>query len=125
VLVPGAGRTRHLVWQVTARAQFAVDKAVAIHYEHRRPPELRWPEWEGRLRAQLVTALEMLEEALAGDWFVGGRMTHADIMAAVTVSFVRYTEPAEWPAGRFPKLEALTRRLEQTPEFLAVPIDKE
>lgn len=124
-LVPAAGRMRHLVWQVTARAQFAVDKAVAILYEHRRPPELRWPEWEERLRNQLVTALGLLEESLTGEWFVGERMTHADVMTAVTVSFIKYSEPAEWPAGGFPKLEALTRRLEQTPAFVAVPIDKE
>ena len=102
----------------------AVDKAVAIHYEHRRPPALRWAEWEERLRHQLVTALQLLEDALGADWLVGERLTHADIMAAVMVSFIRFTEPDEWPSERFPKLEALTRRLEQTPAFLAVPIDK-
>ena len=71
-----------------------------------------------------MTALQLLEEALGADWLVGERLTHADIMAAVMVSFIRFTEPDEWPSERFPKLEALTRRLEQTPAFLAVPIDK-
>ena len=47
------------------------------------------------------------------------------VTAAVTVSFIRYTEPKEWPVDRYPRLEALTRRLEQTPAFLAVPIDRE
>lgn len=124
-LIPATGPERRKVWQATARAQFAVDKAVAILYEHRRPPEQRWAEWEDRLRYQLVTALGLLEESLSGEWFAGDGMTHADVTAAVTVSFIRYTEPKEWPAERFPKLEALTRRLEQTAAFLAVPIDKE
>lgn len=124
-LIPASGVLRRKVWQRVAMGQIAVDKAVAIHYEHRRPPELRWAEWEERLRNQLVTALQQLEDALDGDWLVGERLTHADIMAAVTVSFIRYTEPDEWPSGRYPKLEALTGRLEKNPEFLAVPIDKE
>ena len=124
-LVALTGPDRRAVWQATARAQFAVDKAVALHYEHRRPPELRWAEWEDRLRGQLLTALGLLEESLAGEWFVGDAMTHADVTAAVTVSFIRYTEPKEWPVDRYPRLEALTRRLEQTPAFLAVPIDRE
>lgn len=124
-LIPDSGPRRRKVWQIVALGQVAVDKAVAIHYEHRRPPELRWTEWEERLRNQLVTALQQLEDALDGDWLVGERLTHADIMAAVAVSFIRYTEPGEWPPERFPKLEALTLRLEQTPAFLAVPIDKE
>ncbi len=124
-LIPTSGPLRRKVWQVVAMGQIAVDKAVAIHYEHRRPGELRWADWEERLRSQLVTALHQLEDALEGDWLVGERLTHADIMAAVTVSFIRFTEPGEWPSGRFPKLEALTSRLEQTPAFLAVPIDKE
>lgn len=122
-LIPAAGLGRRQVWQATALAQVAVDKAVAIHYEHRRPPALRWPEWEGRLRGQLTAALQLLEDALRGDWLVGDGLTHADVMAAVTVSFIKYTEPNEWPVGRFPRLEALAARLEQTPAFLAVPID--
>lgn len=123
-LIPAAGPLRRQVWQATALVQIAVDKAVAILYEHRRPPESRWAEWEERLRYQLATALQLLEDSLGGDWLVGERLTHADIMAAVAVSFIRYAEPGEWPNGRFPKLEAFTARLEATPEFLAVPIDE-
>ena len=123
-LVPASGPLRRKVWQIVAMGQIAVDKAVAIHYEHRRPPELRWAEWEDRLRNQLATALQQLEDALEGDWLVGEALTHADIMATVTVSFIRYTEPGEWPGKRFPKLEALTERLEGTDAFRAIPIDK-
>ena len=123
-LVPASGPLRRKVWQIVAMGQIAVDKAVAIHYEHRRPPELRWAEWEDRLRNQLATALQQLEDALEGDWLVGEALTHADIMATVTVSFIRYTEPGEWLGKRFPKLEALTERLEGTDAFRAIPIDK-
>lgn len=124
-LIAAEGLLRRRVWQATAQAQLAMDKAVAIHYEHRRPADRRWPEWEERLQAQLAAAFGLLEAALTEDYFVGGALSHADVTTAVAVSFVNYVEPEAWPTGRLPRLEALTDRLEQTPAFLAVPIDEE
>lgn len=123
-LVPAAGALRRQVWQATGVAQAAADKAVAIVYEFRRPESLRWAEWLDRLRDQLRTAFGLLEERLAGEWLVGDRMSHADIMTAVGVGFIRYVVPAEWPDGQFPRVEALSARLESTPEFRAVPISE-
>lgn len=121
-LVPATGVERRQVWQATALAQAAADKAVAIVYEFRRPESLRWPEWLDRLRAQLRTALGLLEARLDGAWLAGGRMSHADIMAVVAVGFTRFVIPDEWPAGQFPGIEALAAKLEATPAFLAVPV---
>lgn len=123
-LIPAAGRARMRVWQHAAHGQAAADKAAAIYYEQRRPADKQWPDWLNRLRSQFNTAMQLLEDALRGERFVEGLLTHADIMAAVAVSFVRYTIPDEWTPGRFPKLEALMRELEETPAFRAVPIDK-
>jgi glutathione S-transferase len=127
-LVPATGAERHAVWQTMAIAQTATDKAVAIAYEFRRPPALRWDEWLARLRDQLRTAFGLLEARLAqsgGDWLVGRRMSHADVMTVVAVGFIRFTLPDEWPGGEWPRIEALAARLEATPAFLAVPIDAE
>lgn len=123
-LVPQAGPLRRDIWQATAMAQVAADKAVAIAYEFRRPEALRWADWLERLRDQLRTAFGLLEARLAGEWLVGARLSHADIMAAVAVGFVRFVLPGEWPAGTFPRIEALTARLEATAPFKAVPIDE-
>ena len=127
-LVAAAGAERHAVWQAMAIAQAATDKAVAIVYEFRRPETQRWDDWLTRVRDQLRTAFGLLEAQLAengGEWLVGERMSHADVMAAVAVGFIRYTLPDEWPAGEWRHVEALAARLEATPAFLAVPIDTE
>lgn len=122
-LVPLAGSVRREIWQATAMAQAAADKAVAIAYEFRRPEALRWVDWLERLREQLRTACGLLEGQLVDEWLVGERISHADIMAAVAVGFVRFVLPGEWPEGAFPRVEGLAARLEATAPFRAVPID--
>jgi len=124
-LTPRQGASRREVLQRVALAMIAVEKAVGLAYERRRPAELRWQEWVERLRQQMQLALDQLEAALTGEWLVGSRMTQADISAAVTVGFIRFVLPDEWPAARYPALERLAARLEATSAFLAVPIDKE
>jgi len=124
-LTPRYGASRREVLQKVTLAMIAVEKAVGLAYERRRPAELRWEEWVERLREQMRTALDQLEAALSGEWLVAPRMTQADISAAVSVSFIRFVLPEEWPAARYPALERLTAKLESTAEFLGVPIDKE
>lgn len=122
-LTPRSGADRRRVLQIQGIAQAAMEKAVAIVYEFRRPEALRWPEWLERLRGQLWAALVLLEKALAGEWMALGRLTQADVSAVVAVSFIRHTIPGEWPKESFPRLEALTARLEARPEFRAVPLE--
>jgi len=124
-LTPRRGALRREVLQKVALAIIAVEKAVGLAYERRRPATLAWPEWVERLREQMRVALDQLEATLNGEWLVGPGMTQADITAVVTVGFIRYVLPEEWPAGRYPALEKLAARLEATADFLAVPIDKE
>lgn len=122
-LIPAAGTGRRRVWQFTGLAQAATDKAVAIVYEFRRPPLQRWEEWLGRVRVQMRAAFAELEQALSKPWLAEERLTHADVMAAVGIGFIRYTIPDEWPGGSFPRLEVLAARLEATDAFRRVPID--
>lgn len=126
-LTPPHGAARRAVLQASALGMIAVEKAVALVYEFRRPDDKRWPEWEARLREQMRQALVLLEAQLNanGDWLVGQAMTQADVTAAVTVGFIRYVVAEEWPVGLCAHLEGLGRRLENTAAFRAVPIDEE
>lgn len=123
-LTPRAGAERRRVQQLMALAMVATEKAVAIEYERKRPVELRWAEWTERLRGQMRQALAMLDAQLTGDWFVGDRLTQADISTVVGIGFIRYTIPHEWPASEYPALERLVARLEATEPFQAVPQDQ-
>ena len=125
VFTPRHGALRRAVLQKVALAMIAVEKAVGLAYERRRPVELAWNEWVERLRGQMRSALGQLDATLSGEWLAGTQMTQADISAAVTVGFIRFVLPDEWPARHYPALESLAARLEATAEFLAVPIDKE
>jgi glutathione S-transferase len=123
-LTPRAGSERRCIQQLMALAMIGTEKAVAIAYEARRPTEFAWPEWTDRLRGQMRAAWSLLEAEFAGDYLVGDRLTQADISAVAGIGFIRYTLPHEWPAGLWPRLEALAARLEASPAFLAVPIDE-
>ncbi|MCX7174972.1 MAG: glutathione S-transferase family protein [Proteobacteria bacterium] len=124
-LTPRHGAQRREVLQKVALATIAVEKAVGLAYERRRPSALVWNEWVERLREQMKVALDQLEAMLKGEYLVGSRMSQADITTVVTLGFIRFVLPEEWPIARYPALENLAARLEATPEFLAVPIDKE
>jgi glutathione S-transferase len=49
-LTPRSGPERRQVQQLMALAIVATEKAVAIEYERKRPGELQWADWTGRLR---------------------------------------------------------------------------
>lgn len=119
-LTPKAGRERRQVLKIVALALGAADKAVAAIYEEkRRPAELMHKPWLARLQDQARGGLEALEADLdAKSWFVGGRMTQADITAVVVWDFFCVMQPALADAKRYPKLAALAERLKALPEFV-------
>lgn len=123
-LMPCAGAARRQVLQLTALAMIAVEKAVAMEYERKRPVDRQWPDWSSRLRDQMRQAFAMLEERLTGEFLFGDGLTQADISTAVAIGFVRHVLPHEWPSGHFPALERLADRLEASEAFKRVPIDE-
>lgn len=122
-LTPRAGAARRQVLQLTTLAIIAVEKAVAMEYERKRPAERQWLDWSSRLREQMRQAFAMLEEQLTGEFLFDNRLTQADISTAVAIGFVRYVLPHEWPGGDYPALERLADRLEASDAFRRVPID--
>ncbi|WP_340118324.1 glutathione S-transferase N-terminal domain-containing protein [Pelagibius sp. 7325] len=116
-LVPLAGAQRRHVLQIIALATGLVDKAGAGAYERMiRPPAYRWPEWIARLRIQAAGALTALD---AAPWAVEAGLDQAQITTACALRYVEMADPELLPEGRYPALDALSRRLEARPEFQA------
>jgi glutathione S-transferase len=116
-LLPPAGPARQLALQVMALATGLVDKAGAGAYERMiRPPAYRWPEWIARLRTQATGALAALA---AEPWPEEAPLDQAQITTACALRYVQMADPELLPAGRYPSLDALSRRLEARLEFQA------
>jgi glutathione S-transferase len=125
-LVPAAGPERRRALRVLALACGAVDKAGAATYERViRPAEFRWPEWIARCRTQAEGAVAALEAEFApGGHMAGGGgaeapLDQAQITTACLLRYLQMTNPDLLPPGRYPALEALSRRCEARPEFQA------
>lgn len=103
----------------------ACEKTVQIVYETTlRPADKQHQPWLDRVRGQLQTAYDLLEDSYARveDWLVPGRRMQADITAAVAWRFTSSVLPDAVPAARCPALAALSARAEDTPEFAALPL---
>ncbi len=116
-LVPPAGAERQRALQRIALATGVVDKFGAAAYERIiRPAAYRWPEWVARCRTQGRGALAALA---AEEWPEAAPLDQAAISTACAVRYVRLVDGEEMPRGRYPALDALSRRCEARPEFKA------
>ncbi len=114
-LTPLSGPERRAVLHCLALGTGALERIVAAFYERdRRPPERVWPENVERLARHGRDGLAALEARAGGEWLVGGRMTQADVTAAVALDFVELTMP-DLVAGALPKLKALRDRVDALP----------
>jgi glutathione S-transferase len=85
---------------------------------------LRYSEAIDRFRVQIDAGLAALEQSLVNQWYLDDRCTHADVMAAITYTFVHYySDPLQLKLKPHPKLAALTQRLEATESFLSTPLE--
>ncbi|PLZ02588.1 glutathione S-transferase [Burkholderia sp. WAC0059] len=118
----GRARALHLIGFALA----AMEKTVQMVYESQlRPAERQHAPWFERVRAQMLTAYDVVDRQLAGceGWLCEGRVTHADIAAAVAWRFTQYALPDAVEAGRYPALAALAARAEALPAFVATPLE--
>lgn len=118
--LPATGPARHAVTQVVAWALACVEKMIAAAQEKgNRTPEMIQHDLIGRIEAQAHVGFAELERRLAGDWFVGDRLTQGDAMAVITVSFAGIFAPGLIQPGQYPRLQALVARTEELAPFQA------
>lgn len=120
-LMPAGGVERRDCQQIIAVADVACEKVGQLYRERDwRPRELWYAVAIERFGSQIAVACSELEKRLAGEWFVGGRMTQADLAGAITLRFVRYyARELDFALPALPRLESLGARLEALPAFKA------
>ena len=123
-LIPAAGKARRDCLRIAALGTGVLDKGVNAFYERtKRPAEKVHQPWHEHLTSQVTGGLQALEALPMTPWFLGDKMTIADITAAVAVTFVKRTSPQLIAAGTYPKLDALAAKCEAMPAFKASPLE--
>jgi glutathione S-transferase len=118
-LVPPHGPERRKILQAAALAQGAAEKAGAVSYERFfHSGKALSKEWEKRCLWQLSAALLELEHRCGSPWFIDMQMSHADVMTGCMIGYVKLRVPEAFPAGKYPKLHALSSRCEMRDEFV-------
>ena len=117
-LTPPSGTERQMVLQVMAYATGAIDKLGTIVYERSfHPPDHVAQEWIARCRSQLEGALSVLEELPKEPYFLGERLSQADVTVGTMMGYMKI-RPKDAPApGSYPTLAALSERLEELDAF--------
>jgi glutathione S-transferase len=118
-LAPKSGAERRQCLRVTALATGLGDKAVSLFYETLLHPEPS-PKWVERCTRQIDEVFDALERgrrSRESAWWMGDRMSHADIAVACMIRFVREALPGRFEFARRPALAAHGERCEAQPVF--------
>ena len=125
-LMPSEPEGRRFALGVIGFALAACEKTVQQVYERQlRPQERQHEPWFERVRAQMHAAYGVVEQLVAArgdDWLCEGRITQADITAAVAWRFTHHMVPGVLDAARYPAVAALSARAEKLPAFVATPL---
>jgi glutathione S-transferase len=122
-LVPANGAARLAALQQLAIALVATEKTVALVYETAlRPEEKHFAPLQERFRAQVTSALELLE-ARIGPLALGEHLNQVTITTAVAYRFIGHMVPDLLGHGRYPHLAALSTQCEELPSFLSAPLE--
>jgi len=119
-LLPASGKARRDALKLLALAVGVAEKAVVAHYEkNRRPQDKFWDQWFDQCCAQVHGGLAALEQAApaGGGWLIGDKMSQVDITTAVTCEFISEVLPGLIGADDYPRLKALTARMNQIEAF--------
>ncbi|MDB5763923.1 MAG: glutathione S-transferase-like protein [Herminiimonas sp.] len=123
-LIPAEGAARTQIQQHCAIALIAAEKAVQIVYDTKqRPVELSYAPWVARCTEQMHQAFAMLDAQPVSQVLSGGPINQADITSVVALGFARHVHPAQFPIGRYPRLEQLSSCCEALPAFLETPLE--
>jgi len=105
--------------RLSALAAGVADKAVSLLYE-RRLRDRAFPLWAERCRAQVIETLDLLEamrEARSTTYLFDAALSHADVILATMIRFVRDALAAEFDWSRWPALVAHSELCEALPVF--------
>ena len=117
-LTPPAGAERRQVLRLVSLAAGATDKLIASLYEHHlRPKAMVYRPWTEMCDRQVIDGFQWLEQRLTDAWFVGDRMTQADLSVAVFWLFGQEKRPNFFQRMDCPRLTALAKRLAETAPF--------
>jgi glutathione S-transferase len=126
-LLPEHADARKFALSVIGFALAACEKTVQQVYERElRPTERQHEPWFERVRGQMHAAYRVLEQQVAGcgdGWLCDGRLTQADITAAVAWRFTQHMLPGVLDSARYPAMAALSARAETLPAFVATPLE--
>lgn len=121
-LTPARGPERRRVLLIVAVALGAAEKVVALNVEtKRRAPGTTDPRIVQRFSEQSASALKWLEEQKPDPWFLGPRMTQADVTATAMLTHMVNRQKQLFGDGAYPMLRALRERAEALPPFRAAP----
>ncbi len=115
-LLPGEGPARWAALRLEALADAALEMAVKIALEGRRPEAERSAQWLGWWQVGLVRALDQAEAAVAD---LGSTLDLGQIALGVVGPYVDMRQPDfDWRATR-PRLADFTAAMDQRPSFAA------
>jgi len=118
-LTPPHGPERRKVLQAVALALGAMDKAIAIFYEHHlHKGKALNKEWEERCQSQLAAALKQLEAQCGAPWFFDSHMSQADVTIGCLIGYLKLRLAEAFPANKYPKLHGLSLHCELRDEFV-------
>lgn len=116
-LLPPGGPSRQQALQRIALATGTIDKVMAAAYERLiRPEPYRWTDWIVRCRTQAAGGLTALA---ALSWPADAVLDQAAITTVCMLRYIGLADPELLVAGRYPSLDALSRRCEALPPFRA------
>lgn len=118
-LIPTSGPERRRILQIAARAGGVSDKAVSLFYSQRFH-ENASADYIARVKSQIATTFDWLERdraTPARSWWLGGRMSHADVAVAATLRHFRDAMGEGWDFSRWPALQAHGAQCEALPVF--------
>ncbi|MCH9670239.1 MAG: glutathione S-transferase family protein [Gammaproteobacteria bacterium] len=117
-LMPVGGKERNRAMNLTSVATGAAEKGIATVYEVRfRPEEKRHAPWVERCAEQSAGGFAYLESQLDGDWFVGNKMSQADVTTAVAWQFLGMAAKDLKASINAPKLDGLVERMMELPAY--------
>jgi glutathione S-transferase len=119
-LTPAEEPERQRVLQIMAYATGAIDKLGTITYErHFHPPQHVSQDWVARCHGQLEGALQVLEEIPKDPYFLGEKLSQADVTTGVMIGYMKLGRYMPFPSSAYPGLETLSQRLESLDAFAA------